>query len=109
MRVLWSWSAVAALALGVLVWGLIFWCCIRYRKRDDELPRQTKYNLPHRGHLRDVPFLVIVVLFWRTVVVEDDVEPPVEEPGRARPGRRVQVELAVRVPSREASGQEDAT
>ncbi len=25
MRVLWSWSGVAALALGVIVWGLIFW------------------------------------------------------------------------------------
>ena len=45
MRVLWSWSGVAALALGVVVWGLIFWCCIRYRKKDDKLPRQTKYNL----------------------------------------------------------------
>src|ERR1700742_3268713 len=42
MRVLWTWSGVAALVLGVIVWGLIFWCCIRYRKRDDVLPRQTK-------------------------------------------------------------------
>ena len=33
MRVLWTWAGVAALALGVIVWGLIFWCCIRYRKQ----------------------------------------------------------------------------
>ena len=46
MRVLWTWSDVAALIVGVGVWGLIFWCCIRYRKRSDDLPRQTKFNLP---------------------------------------------------------------
>src|SRR5690348_11857400 len=73
MRVLWSWSGVAALALGVVVWGLIFWCCIRYRKRDDTLPRQFKYNLLIEGVCVFFPFVVIAVLFWRTVVVEDDV------------------------------------
>lgn len=73
MRVLWSWSGVAALALGVVVWGLIFWACIRHRKRNDELPRQTKYNFVIEMICVTVPFIVIVVLFWRTVVVEDYV------------------------------------
>jgi cytochrome c oxidase subunit 2 len=73
MRVLWSWSGVAALALGVVVWGLIFWCCLRFRKKDDRLPRQTKYNLLVEAICVTFPFLVIIVLFWRTVVVEDDV------------------------------------
>lgn len=75
MRVLWSWAGVAALSLGAIVWGLIFWCCLRYRKKDgdDRLPRQTKYNLIIEGICITVPFLVIVVLFWRTVVVEDHV------------------------------------
>jgi cytochrome c oxidase subunit 2 len=74
MRVLWSWSGVAALILGVIVWGLIFWCCIRYRKRDDVLPRQTKYNFAVEMVCVIVPFIVIIGLFWRTVVVEDDVD-----------------------------------
>jgi cytochrome c oxidase subunit 2 len=73
MRVLWTWSGVAALALGVIVWGLIFWCCIRYRKRNDDIPRQTKYNLVVEMVCVVFPFLVIIGLFWRTVVVEDDV------------------------------------
>jgi cytochrome c oxidase subunit 2 len=73
MRVLWSWSGVAALALGVIVWGLIFWACIRYRKKDDKLPRQTKYNLAVEVVCVIVPFIVILGLFWRTVVVENDV------------------------------------
>jgi cytochrome c oxidase subunit 2 len=73
MRVLWTWSGVAALILGVIVWGLIFWCCIRYRKRNDDIPRQTKYNLGVELVCVLFPFLVIIGLFWRTVVVEDDV------------------------------------
>jgi cytochrome c oxidase subunit II len=81
MRVLWSWSGVAALALGVVVWGLIFWCCIRYRKRNDQLPRQTKYNLLIEMICVAVPFITIVVLFWRTVVVEDDVNKLSADPG----------------------------
>ncbi|HEY2166692.1 MAG TPA: cytochrome c oxidase subunit II [Jatrophihabitantaceae bacterium] len=76
MRVLWTWSGVAALVVGVLVWGLIFWCCIRYRRRtpDAPLPRQTKYNLPLEIAYTIAPLLIIAVLFARTVVVEDNVD-----------------------------------
>jgi cytochrome c oxidase subunit 2 len=83
MRVLWSWSGVAALALGVIVWGLIFWCCIRYRagRRDSTwLPRQTKYNLIIEAICVAFPFVVIVGLFWRTVVVEDYVNQMSKKP-----------------------------
>jgi cytochrome c oxidase subunit 2 len=80
MRVLWTWAGVAALVVGIIVWGLIFWCCIRYRKRDDVLPRQTKYNLPVELVYSLTPFLIIGVLFWRTVVVEDNVNDIAKNP-----------------------------
>jgi cytochrome c oxidase subunit 2 len=73
MRVLWTWAGVTALALGVVVWGLIFWCCIRYRKKSDDLPRQTKYNIVVEAICFTFPFVIIAGLFYRTVVVEDDV------------------------------------
>jgi cytochrome c oxidase subunit 2 len=73
MRVLWTWTGVTALAVGCVVWFLIFWAIIRYRKKDDELPRQTKYNLPLEIVYSIIPFVFIVGLFWRTVVVEDYV------------------------------------
>jgi cytochrome c oxidase subunit II len=73
MRVLWTWSCVTALTLGVVVWGLIFWCVIRYRKKNDELPRQTKYNFMVEAVCFTFPFIVIAGLFYRTVLVEDDV------------------------------------
>jgi cytochrome c oxidase subunit II len=80
MRVLWTWSSVAALIVGVLVWGLIFWCCIRYRKRDDYLPRQLKYNLTLEIAYSLVPFIIIAGLFYRTVVVENNVNKLTKNP-----------------------------
>ena len=80
MRVLWTWSGVTALIVGVLVWGLIFWVCIRYRKRSDELPRQTKYNLPLEIAYSIFPFIIIAGLFYRTVVVENSVNKLTKNP-----------------------------
>ncbi|MCU1657647.1 MAG: cytochrome c oxidase subunit 2 [Pseudonocardiales bacterium] len=80
MRVLWTWSGVAALIVGIGVWGLIFWCCIRYRKKSDELPRQTKYNLPLEIVYSIIPFVIIAGLFYRTIVVEDNVNKLTKNP-----------------------------
>jgi cytochrome c oxidase subunit 2 len=72
---LWIGSTIAALVVGVFVWGLIFWCIIRYRKRrsDVELPVQTRFNLPIELIYTVVPFLVISVLFYYTAIVQTDV------------------------------------
>ncbi len=71
---LWIGSVVAALVIGAIVWGLIFWCILRYRKRGDELPAQTRYNLPLELLYSIVPFLIISVLFYYTAVVETAVD-----------------------------------
>ncbi len=70
---LWIGSVIAALAVGVFVWGLIFWCVVRYRKRGDELPPQTRYNMPLEMLYSVLPFLVIAVLFYYTAITETDV------------------------------------
>jgi cytochrome c oxidase subunit 2 len=70
---LWIGSVIAALAVGVFVWGLIFWCVIRYRKRGEELPPQTRYNMPMELLYTVLPFLVIAVLFYYTATIEADV------------------------------------
>jgi cytochrome c oxidase subunit 2 len=78
---LWTWSTVAALVVGVMVWGLIFWTAIVYRRRDSELPRQTKYNLPIEALYTVVPFLIVAVLFYYTVVTQSfviDTKPPAD-------------------------------
>jgi cytochrome c oxidase subunit 2 len=70
---LWIGSVIAALAVGFFVWGLIFWCVIRYRKRGAELPAQTRYNLPIELIYTVIPFLIVSVLFYYTAVTQTDV------------------------------------
>ncbi len=70
---LWIGSVIAALAVGFFVWGLIFWCVIRYRKRGTELPAQTRYNLPIELIYTVIPFLIVSVLFYYTAVIQTDV------------------------------------
>lgn len=71
---LWIGSVIAALAVGVLVWGLIFWCVIRYRKRGNELPAQTRFNMPMEFLYTIAPILVVSVLFYYTAIVQTDVD-----------------------------------
>jgi cytochrome c oxidase subunit II len=72
-RELWIGSLIAALAVGLIVWGLIFWTSAfhRHRKTDTELPRQFGYNMPLELVLTVTPFLIISVLFYFTVVVQE--------------------------------------
>jgi cytochrome c oxidase subunit 2 len=80
MRQLWTGSVIAALIVGFLVWGLIGWSIVRHRKRSDELPKQTAYNLPLEIVYTILPFLIIAGLFFFTVVVQDKVQTKVADP-----------------------------
>jgi cytochrome c oxidase subunit 2 len=73
MRELWTGSVIAALVVGFLVWGLILYSVVRHRKRGDELPKQTAYNLPLEIVYTIIPFVIIAVLFFYTVVVQTKV------------------------------------
>jgi cytochrome c oxidase subunit II len=74
MRVLWTWSSVAALIVGIMVWGLIFVVCIRDRKKSDEVPKQVKFNGPLEIIYTIVPLLVVIGLFYFTVTTENYVD-----------------------------------
>ncbi|MCJ0903806.1 cytochrome c oxidase subunit II [Rhodococcus sp. ARC_M6] len=82
MRELWTWSVVAALVMGVLVWGLVFWAVIFHRKKKDspEFPRQTAYNVPLELGYTAVPFVIIAVLFYFTIIVQNKVLERTENP-----------------------------
>jgi len=69
---LWKGSAIAALGVGVLVWGLIFYAIIAFRKRSDVLPRQVRYNLPIEVLYTVVPLVIVAGLFYYTA--RDEIE-----------------------------------
>ena len=72
-RELWIGAVIASLVVGVIVWGLMFWSAAFHRKKasDTELPRQFGYNMPLELVLTVTPFLIISVLFYFTVVVQE--------------------------------------
>lgn len=80
MRELWIGSVIASLVVGAIVWGLILWSVIFYRKRTDDIPRQTQYNLPLEIVYTVVPFVIVTVLFYFTVVAQNFVLAKVEDP-----------------------------
>ncbi|GAA2562760.1 cytochrome c oxidase subunit II [Winogradskya consettensis] len=71
---MWIAAVIAALVVGVFVWGLIFWCIIRYRKRGDKLPVQTRFNMPMEVLYTVTPVLIVAVLFYYTAIVQTDVD-----------------------------------
>ena len=81
-RELWLGAVIASLVVGVLVWGLIFWASAFHRKKasDTELPRQFGYNMPLELALTVTPFLIISVLFYFTVVVQEKMTHLAKDP-----------------------------
>jgi cytochrome c oxidase subunit 2 len=65
---LWTGAWIAALGVGVLVWGLILWCVVAYRRKKDDigLPEQLRYNVPIEILYTIVPLFMVAVLFFYT-------------------------------------------
>lgn len=71
---LWSGAWIASIIIGLLVWGLIGFAVVRYRRTHaSQVPRQTQYNVPMEIMYTIVPFLIIGVLFVYTVRAQDAV------------------------------------
>ncbi len=71
---LWQGSWIAAWTVGIIVWGLIIWAVIFYRKRSDRVPEQVRYNLPIEFLYTIVPFIMVGVLFYFTARDENYVD-----------------------------------
>jgi cytochrome c oxidase subunit 2 len=66
---LWQGSVIVAIFVAGLVWGLILFAILRYRRRNDDLPTQTQYIIKLEIFYTVVPVIIVAVLFafsWRT-------------------------------------------
>jgi cytochrome c oxidase subunit 2 len=74
---LWQGFFLAALAVGALVWGLLIFVIVRYRRRrgadPDHVPSQSAYNIPVEVLYTAAPILVVAVLFGVSWAVQDRV------------------------------------
>jgi cytochrome c oxidase subunit 2 len=71
---LWQGAWLAAILVGILTWGLILYAAFKFRRRsDDEIPVQTRYNLPIEILYTVAPVVMVVVFFFFTVQTQDKV------------------------------------
>jgi cytochrome c oxidase subunit 2 len=71
---LWQGAWLAAILVGILVWGLIIYAAFKFRRRsDDEVPVQVRYNLPIEILYTVAPIVMVVVFFFFTVQTQDAV------------------------------------
>ena len=71
---LWRMFVPVAIAIGLLVSGLVIWCIFRYRRRDEGLPVQTREHVRFEILYTVVPLVIVVVLFTASVVVQRRVD-----------------------------------
>ncbi len=71
---LWQGAWIAALITGLVVWGLIFYAIWKFRRRhDDEVPIQTRYNLPLEIFYTIFPIIMVIVFFDHTIQTQNAV------------------------------------
>lgn len=72
---LWNGGWIAAFAIGILVWLLILFCVIRFRRRRHErgLPVQLAYHMPIEILYTVVPVILVVGFFFVNVKTIDEV------------------------------------
>jgi cytochrome c oxidase subunit 2 len=71
---LWNGSWIAAWGVGIVTWGLMIWAIFAYRRRRiNEVPEQTKYNVPIELLYTVVPLIMILGLFWFTAKDQSEI------------------------------------
>ncbi len=78
---LWLGAWIAVLAVFLLVFGLMVYAMIRYRRRSaDEVPSQVRYNLPIEALYTFAPVVIVAVFFFHTVTAQNSILEKVDNP-----------------------------
>jgi len=71
---LWNGSWIAAWGVGIFTAGLMIWSIVAYRRRRiNEVPEQTKYNVPIEVLYTLVPLVMVAGLFWFTARDQSEI------------------------------------
>jgi cytochrome c oxidase subunit 2 len=71
---LWQGFFLAACAVGLLVFGLLAFVTIRYRRRDDAIPSQRADNLRIEAAYVITPIVIVAVLFGVSVATANAID-----------------------------------
>ena len=72
---LWQGAWIALLVVGALVWGLLLFAAVAYRRKptDEGLPPQVRYNLPIEVTYTVLPLVIVAVYFFFTARDEAEI------------------------------------
>lgn len=77
----WLGAWIAVLVVFMLVFGLMLYAMVRYRRRSvDEVPVQIRYNLPIEALYTFAPVIIVAVFFFHTVTSQNDMLRDVKNP-----------------------------
>lgn len=72
---LWVGMVIAGLVVAGIVWFLIFYSVIRYRRRGEgTIPKQFTEHIPLEIVYTVIPFIIVLVIFYFTVLTENNVD-----------------------------------
>jgi cytochrome c oxidase subunit 2 len=70
---LWQGAWITAAIVGVFTLVLILWPAFRHRRKGDEFPKQTQYNIPTEIAYTIIPFIIVAVLFYFTAKDQTEI------------------------------------
>ena len=70
---LWQFVALSIIVVGVFTFVLIMWPVFFHRKKSEEFPKQTQYNVPVEVAYTVIPFLIVAFLFYLTAKDESKI------------------------------------
>jgi cytochrome c oxidase subunit II len=77
---LWQGSVIVAIFVGGLVWGLILFAILRYRRRNDDLPTQTQYFVKLEILYTVIPVVIVAILFAFSYRTQNEVDALTDDP-----------------------------
>ena len=79
---LWQGTFIASMAVGALVWGLLIWSIVRYRRKrgDTSIPKQTRYHIPLEITYTAIPIVMVAVIFGFVVHAQRQIDRLVKSP-----------------------------
>ncbi|CAG7602890.1 cytochrome c oxidase subunit II [Leucobacter soli] len=79
---MWVNAWIVLLVIGAIVWGLVIWATIVYRRRKGQtgLPVQLRYNMPIETFFTVVPVILILGFFAFTAQEQTKIEARFDEP-----------------------------
>ena len=66
----WQIFWVLAVIVGIFTAGLIFWSIAFHRRKGNEMPKQTQYNVPTEIAYTLIPIVLVAILFAFTARAE---------------------------------------